>query len=209
MITDETTVEHYDSKAVKLSKRYESADVSALQNKLRSVLKNCSTVLELGCGSGRDAAFLMNSSPERSFSIAVTDGSDKMLTQAEFLHPELAPYMKKLELPEGLKAEKNRYEGIYSIAALMHLPLQKIRQSLQQIAGLLKPAGILFISVCTQREEQLPEDLRLFTLKSREWWIQQIELTGLQVTEATESTDGLNREKTVWLNITAVKQLQI
>lgn len=207
MITDETTAQYYDSKAAMLSKRYESADVTALQNKLRSVLKDCDTVLELGCGSGRDAAFLMNNSSERSFTITVTDGSDKMLTQAESLHPELAPYMKKLELPEGLKAEKNSYEGIYSIAALMHLPPPKIRQSLQQIAGLLKPAGVLFISVCTQREEQLPEDRRLFTLKSREWWIHQIDLTGLQVTEATESTDGLNREKTVWLNLTAVKQL--
>ncbi len=190
MITDETTVQHYDNKAVKLSKRYESADVRALQNKLRSVLKDCSTVLELGCGSGRDAAFLMSSSFERSF--AITDGSSEMLTQAESLHPELAPYLKKLELPEGLKAEKNSYEGIYSIAALMHLPPVKIKQSLQQITELLKPAGVLFISVCTQREEQFSEDLRLFTLKSREWWIHQIDLTGLQFTEATESTDGLN-----------------
>ena len=128
-----------------------------------------------------------------------------MLLQAAKLHPELSQYLKQLKLPEGLKEENGRYDGIYSIAALMHLTETDITESLHRIQQLLTPNGIMFISVCIKREEMPTEDQRTFTLKSSEWWTTQIEKTGLKVTAATESTDGLNREKTVWLNITAIE----
>jgi len=149
-----------------------------------------------------DAAFLHNNLPGKIFT--VTDGSEQMLTQAIF-HPELSPFLKKLVLPDGLESLHCRYEGVYSIASIMHLAAANITNSLYLISQLLTPAGVLFISVCTEREEQPGNDTRTFTLKSREWWINQIDRTQLQVTEATESTDGLNRDLTIWLNITAVK----
>ncbi len=188
---------------MELTGRYESAVVTKLQHKLQSALKDCSTILELGCGSGRDAAFLIKQG--KAADLSITDGSAEMLRYAAMLHPELSSHIRVLKLPEGLKAENAGFEGIYSIAALMHLTAPNINETLELISELLTPDGVLFISVCTKREIQPQDDLRSFTLKNRDWWTDQIETTGLKVTAATESTDGLNREKTVWLNITAVK----
>ena len=129
-----------------------------------------------------------------------------MLALAGKVHPELSPFLKKLELPEGLKDEKGAYDGIYSIAALMHLTATEIIDSLHQVTRLLVPGGILFVSVCTKREEQTKDDLRTFTLKNREWWSDQFKDAGLKITEATKAADGLNRNETIWLNITAEKQ---
>lgn len=128
-----------------------------------------------------------------------------MLAQAAILHPELIPYLKKLELPDGLKKDKAKFEGIYSIAALMHMTTANIKETLNRIAQSLTPNGILFISVCTKRGEQPPDDHRTFTIKSSEWWTDQVEETGLNVTAATESIDGLSRAEARWLNITAIK----
>ena len=203
MKTEDNTIQHYNEKAMELSGRYESAVVTKLQHTLQSTLNNCSPILELGCGSGRDAAFLMNQG--KTTDLTITDGSVEMLRHATRLHPELSSHIKILKLPEGLNAENTRYEGIYSIAVLMHLTAPNIKETLELISQLLTPDGVLFISVCTKREMQPRDDLRSFTLTNRNWWTDQIETTGLKVTTATESTDGLNREKTVWLNITAIK----
>ncbi|MCK5035166.1 MAG: class I SAM-dependent methyltransferase [Candidatus Sabulitectum sp.] len=200
----ENTINHYENRAEQLTARYESANVGKLQKKLIHTLKSCNSILELGCGSGRDAAFILQTlTPDK---IMITDGSDNMLSLAAKIHPELAPFLMKLELPEDLKLEKKTYDGIYSIAALMHLTATELIEFLHEATRLLKASGVLFISVCTTREEQAEDDPRTFTLKNREWWIDQFRNAGLKVTESEEATDGLNRNKTIWLNITAEKQ---
>lgn len=204
MKDSESTIQHYESQAQYLTTRYESADVRKLQAILLQTLNNCNSILELGCGSGRDAAFILQTlTPER---IMITDGSHNMITLAAGIHPELTPFLKKLELPEDLKYEERTFDGIYSIAALMHLTAPGIIEALHQTARLLVPDGILFVSVCTKREKQPKDDIRTFTLRNKEWWIGQFVNAGLKVTEAEEATDGLNRNETIWLNITAEKQ---
>ncbi len=204
MTDTNTTIQEYNKKAVVLSNRYESADVTKLQNKLLSTLKNCKSILELGCGSGRDAAFLHASLQETL--LKITDGSKEMLAQAADQHPELSGYLTEYELPMKLEGEKKKFDGIYSIAALMHLPENEIIHSLKLIAGLLEQSGILFISVCTSREDKKMNDHRHFTLKSKEWWTREIRKTGLSLLSSTDNTDGLKRDNTVWLNLTAVNR---
>jgi len=200
----ESTIQHYESQAEYLTTRYESADVRKLQGKLLQTLNNCNSILELGCGSGRDAAFILQTlTPEL---IIITDGSDNMLTLAARIHPELTPFLKKLELPEELRYEERTFDGIYSIATLMHLTASGIIEFLNEVARLLKASGVLFVSVCTKREEQTEDDHRTFTLRNRQWWIDQFKNAGLRTTEVAETADGLNRNETIWLNITAEKQ---
>jgi len=199
------TLVQYTQNAEALSARYESTDVSILQKQLLDCLHKCCDVLELGCGSGRDAAFLINNSSFRAFT--ATDGSDAMLTRASRIHPELDKHLMLLQLPSDLTSLKCCYDGIYSIATLMHLTESDIADTLNWISRVLSPGGVLFISVCTTREKQPANDPRLFTLKDRPWWLQQIEDCGLKVKNAADSADGLHRTETIWLNITAVKQI--
>jgi len=175
-----------------------------LHRQLLNSLRKCRDVLELGCGSGRDAAFLMNNSSFRTFT--VTDGSNAMLKRAACIHPELKTHLQPLVLPDGLASLNCCFDGIYSIATLMHLSERDISDTFKGISRLLSPGSILFISVCTTREKQPVDDSRLFTVKSKHWWLQQIEDCGLKVKDAADSADGLHRAETIWLNITAVKQ---
>jgi len=197
------TLRQYTQNAESLSSRYESADVSILQRQLLASLQRCHNVLELGCGSGRDAAFLLSKSSFRTFT--ATDGSDAMLTRVAHIHPELGKHLKRLILPGDLTSLNCCYDGIFSIATLMHLTEQEIISTLKEVSRILAPGGVVFLSVCTTREKQPDDDSRLFTLKSRRWWLQHIEECGLKAKDAADSTDGLHRTETIWLNITAVK----
>lgn len=203
MQREDRTIQHYQLKATELAGRYESAEVDKLQSRLHLALEGCATILELGCGSGRDASFMYRNLPNSL--LTVTDGSEQMLKMAAHLHPELSNHLKLVLLPDDLEKLEGRFEGIYSIASIMHLAPAEITNSLNLISQLLTPGGILFISVCTEREEQAVNDTRTFTLRSKKWWIDQIERANLKVTETTETSDGLNRNLTIWLNITAVK----
>ncbi|MDZ4185661.1 MAG: class I SAM-dependent methyltransferase, partial [Desulfuromonadales bacterium] len=72
---DPRTVTAYDANAASLSVRYATADVSSFHHLLLAQLPPRGRVLEIGCGSGRDAAFLASN----GFRVVATDASSAML----------------------------------------------------------------------------------------------------------------------------------
>jgi len=202
----EDTILHYRKQALDLVARYESANVSELQSDLREAMDRRIRVLELGCGSGRDAAFLKKYG--NIGTITATDGSPEMLKEAAKLHPFIAGDLKELVLPHGLEAlvrAGKRFTGIFSVATLMHLSPEDVEETLRLTDMLLEPAGILFLSVCIKRDIPQANDHRVFTIKPDRWWRKQIEEIGLRVVEMKKTGDGLSRPDTQWLNITAVR----
>ncbi len=203
----DSTILHYRKKAVSLAARYESAEVTRLQIDLRDAMARRHNVLELGCGSGRDAAFLNRLG--RAGELTATDASPEMLREAKRIHPEIADILQELVLPQGLKPlarAARKFSGIYSIATLMHLSPEKIEETLSLLQLITEPGGILFLSVCTERELNLKEeDERIFTIKPPKWWKKQLENIAFRVIDLKITPDGLARKNTSWLNITAVR----
>ncbi len=197
------TLDHYQANAPDLANRYETADVTIMQNELLSIVTECSSVLELGCGSGRDACFFKNKLP--SLQLTATDGSSKMLESASTLHPMLTSHLRQINIPSGLPNITKKYDCVYSIATLMHLNESDIAKTLSSITKLLNNEGVLFISVCTNRNQQQQKDIRTFTLKTAKWWKKQLINNGFIVNRINQNSDGLKRDKTIWLNITAIK----
>lgn len=203
----DSTILHYRKKAVDLAMKYESADVTRLQIDLRDAMERRKTILELGCGSGRDAAFLNRLG--RGNSLTATDASPEMLREAVRIHPEIAGSLEELVLPRGLNAlarSGRKFSGIYSIATIMHLSPEDIEETLGLLELITEPGGIIFLSVCTERGEILKEEEEcLFTIKPPKWWKKQVEKTGFRIVDLKITPDGLARENTSWLNITAVR----
>jgi cyclopropane fatty-acyl-phospholipid synthase-like methyltransferase len=202
----ESTVFHYRKKALELALKYESADVASLQMDLREAMHFRHSVLELGCGSGRDAAFLNRLGT--SGSITATDASPEMLREAGRIHPEIAVSLEKLVLPHDLHTMAGagrRFSGVYSIAALMHLSLEHIEETIGLLELITEPGGILFLSVCTERDNDNGQEERIFTLQPPKWWKKQIEKTCFRIAEMKTTPDGLDRKNTSWINITAVR----
>ena len=56
---DRSTIDYYNENAGKLAELYETADMSEVHSVLVRFLPEKVSVLEIGCGSGRDAAFLL------------------------------------------------------------------------------------------------------------------------------------------------------
>jgi len=193
------TLVYYESHAKQLSKRYESAKVDNIHSALLKTFPSKSHLLEIGCGSGRDASFMH----QNGYDILAIDGSREMIAEAKRLHPELAKRLQAVMIPDKLSFEPSSFDGIYSIATLMHLEENAIDHAIGEITTILKPGGKFFFSVSIQRDDVNTQGKdakgRHFTTMSADEWIACCEKYGLHLEHTEIAADGLDRDGIVWL----------
>jgi cyclopropane fatty-acyl-phospholipid synthase-like methyltransferase len=196
----ESTLKYYQENAEALAERYEGAEVSELQKHLAKTFDLSDKILEIGCGSGRDAAFMH----QQGFDVTAVDGASTMIENAVLLHPELVGRIREVILPNGLKSfAEQSFDGIYSIATLMHLDLEEIKVSLGYISKLLTRGGKFYFSVSIARDDVNSDSFdlkgRRFTTLSEKEWEDLCQSAGLSKLSSTYSSDGLGREAIIWL----------
>nr|WP_319392322.1 class I SAM-dependent methyltransferase [uncultured Desulfobacter sp.] len=198
-----STLNYYEQHALNLAQRYESADVTQLHDFLLSGLKPGGRLLELGCGSGRDAAFMVS----RGFRVLATDGSASMIEQAKRHHPELETHTARLKLPDGLSNESGTYDGIYAVAVLMHLSTHELENTILKIHSLLAVKGRFIFSVPARRDDVITNEFdskgRRFTALSSDKWTALCLKGNLRIVRSMMSEDGLGRKGIGWMNCLA------
>ena len=194
-----STLSYYDENAKELSKRYELADIENIHSLLLDTFPEKSFLLELGCGSGRDAAFMFR----HKYDLLAIDGSSKMISEAKRIHPELNNILHTVMIPEELEFENAYFDGVYSIATLMHLTTDKIAQTIEKISNMLKPNAKFLFSVSTSRDDLDIESKdingRKFTTLSKQEWINYCEKHSMQLVHSVSNDDGLGRRGITWL----------
>jgi len=111
------TLSYYENNAKHLFQRYESAKVDNIHSLLLNTFPSKSYLLEIGCGSGRDAAFMH----QNGYDVLAIDGSREMIAEARRCHPELVGRLEVVKIPDELHFESSSFDGVYCIATLMHL----------------------------------------------------------------------------------------
>ena len=143
------TLSYYENNAKDLSQRYESAKVDNIHTLLLKTFPSKSYLLEIGCGSGRDAGFMYR----KGYDVLAIDGSREMIAEAKRCHPELAGSLEVVKIPDELDFEPSSFDGVYCIATLMHLDKNAIDQTIEKVAMILKPGSKFLFSVSVQRDD--------------------------------------------------------
>ncbi len=95
---------------------------------------------DVGCGSGRDAAWLdANGYPARGF-----DASDGLLIEARQRHPELR--FATAVLPELGEIADGSFTNVLCETVIMHLDPEAITPAVERLLSILVPGGILYLS---------------------------------------------------------------
>jgi SAM-dependent methyltransferase len=89
-------------------------------------------ILELGCGGGRDAHFML----EKGFNVDATDGTPEIAAQAEQRLDRPVRVMRFDQL--DYEAE---YDAVVASASLLHVPRDGLPDILRRIWAALKPGG--------------------------------------------------------------------
>jgi SAM-dependent methyltransferase len=197
MTGDEATLEFYGQEAERYCERTGSAPTATLGAFLGR-LPPGATILELGCGSGRDSAEML----QRGYNVLPTDGSPEMARQAErHLHRSVAV------LEFGEIERESKFDGVWANACLLHVPIPRLNDVIARIHRVLRPSGILFASFKAGEGEgrdrfgryyNYPSPIRLRTIfEEAAAWV------SLQIQETPgKGYDGIPVN---WLNYTALK----
>lgn len=131
------TDDYYSRNAVNFAKDTVGLDVRGLYERFLKHVPSDGTVLDAGCGSGRDA----KNFADRGLDVVAFDSSPEMV-QIAIEHSGLPV---KLARFEDLDFQA-RFDGIWACASLLHLPSRVLSDVLDRLRRALKPRGVLYCS---------------------------------------------------------------
>lgn len=203
-LNETSTINYYEQNSSNLSSKYENADVSEIHKLLLQTFDKNSELLEIGCGSGRDASFMS----KNDFNITAIDSSINMIKEAKNIHPELFKKLFHKILPNDLEFNK-KFDGIYSIATLMHLSENDLKITISKIYNLLNQNGKFLMSVSLFRDDINKDGFddkgRFFLVLNFDEWVNLLENIGFKILKTKTNTDGLDRNGIQWLTLVANK----
>lgn len=194
-ISQDTTLSWYRENAIQYAEETRNSLVLDALWEFLSRMKEGGTILDYGSGSGRDSAYFIN----KGFSVDSLDGSAEMKAQAERL------FGIKVKLSSFLSLEeKDKYDGIWAQASILHLEEHDLRVALTLIERAMKRDGV-FYSSFRKGEGDGYENGRWFTNMTERRFLSFLPAS-LYVEKIWESQDvrpGVNR---TWLSIICRKK---
>ena len=137
-------IAYYNSEASRLADEYEQVPFEAVHATLLPQLPRAlAKVLDIGAGSGRDAAALLR----MGYKVTAVEPAQGMREIAQALHPELKAEILDDRLPDLGKIGKERFDLILLSAIWMHLPPNQRVPAMERLKGLLAKNGRIAITI--------------------------------------------------------------
>ena len=131
------TIEYYDNMAKNFVEDTVSVDFKEIQDKFLKLLKEGDSVLDFGCGSGRDTKYFI----EKNMKVDAIDGSVELCKIAQkYTGINVRPMLfQQLD-------EEEKYDGIWACSSILHLTPDELENVMNKMAAALKANGIIYAS---------------------------------------------------------------
>lgn len=186
----------YDAHADEVAPRYEGVSSESVHGWLTDLLPASSgAVLDIGAGSGRDAAWLA----DKGYDVVAAEPSAQMRTLAMREHPDARIQWSKDALPglPELTRSGLSFDLILVSAVWMHVPQSKRPRAFRKMINLLKPGGVIAI---TLRQGYADPQRGMYPATAGE--IEDLARDhGAFIERCTESADRLGRNDVSWTQI--------
>lgn len=131
------TLSYYNEKAKEFCENTVNADVSPQRDRFLSYLKEGASILDFGCGSGRDTkAFL-----DLGYKVEAIDGSVELCKTAS----EYTGIVVKNMLFQDLN-DVEKYDGIWACSSILHVSKADLKSVLKKMVTALKDDGVIYTS---------------------------------------------------------------
>ncbi|MER6713194.1 MULTISPECIES: class I SAM-dependent methyltransferase [unclassified Streptomyces] len=190
---------YYAESAELLARAYESVSFESVHGALLDLLPEPpARVLDVGAGTGRDAAALAG----RGFTVDAVEPVTELRRVAERLHQGTGVTWRAGALP-SLQGVQGPYDVVLLSAVWMHLRPEERPVAMRRLAGLLAPRGILLI---TLRRGEPPEGRRMFDIPPEEVVGHGAEAGLVPVRLVDEGADLLGRDAVRWNSVALRKE---
>jgi 2-polyprenyl-3-methyl-5-hydroxy-6-metoxy-1,4-benzoquinol methylase len=131
------TIDYYNNNSQAFYDRTINSDITESYEKFLKYLPEKATILDAGCGVGRDIKYFLS----KGHSVSAFDASEKMV---ELAYRETGVNVTQSTFQE-LNFE-NMFDGIWAQASLLHVPYDVTQDVYKKIHHSLKPNGIFYAS---------------------------------------------------------------
>lgn len=183
----------YGAQALALATQYESVTFEEVHRDMLHLFpKTASNVLDIGAGSGRDAAALAR----LGHRVTAVEPTAELRAEGQRLHGDGPIAWRDDHLPDlaRTRATGQRYDLILLTAVWMHLDAPERGTAMRALAALLAEGGRVVMSL---RHGPVPEGRRMFDVSAAET-IALAATQGLTVCHHGEREDMLGREGVRW-----------
>ena len=191
------TVAYYDNPDNNYATKTINADMSQVYSHFLKYLPEKASILDAGCGSGRDSLFFIN----EGFVVTAIDASKVMCDAASKTINQPVLHQNFYEINFD-----HCFDGIWACATLLHLDINDIASTMKKLAKDLVPGGIFYVSFkygnfSGERNGRFFTDM---TEKSFAEVISKIE--GLTVIKQMITEDARPDRNEKWLNVFLKKE---
>ena len=198
---DEQTLRYYSENASAIAQRYESI-ANGLSGHFERAFPIGSRVLDVGCGSGRDMAYLQTMGRE----VYGLDGTAELVDLAQRLHPELSGRIALGAIPGASLPFGGGFDGVLCSAVLMHIAAESLPAAVEFIKACLTLGGSLLYSVPSKRLDVISTSHRdqagrLFIPDAADRLQYLFEVQGFVLIDQWGSADALGRDEVEWTSV--------
>jgi SAM-dependent methyltransferase len=159
---DRATLAAYDGAAAAFAKGWHEQPAPTDLHALVRRFFRPGLTADIGCGSGRDAAWLA----AHGFPTVGYDPSERLLAQARATYPELR--FETAGLPELRGIADGTFDNVLCETVIMHLDRAAIAPSARRLVSILKPGGVLALSWRVEEADRRDQHGRLFSAFDKE-----------------------------------------
>lgn len=190
------TNEFYNENAAVFFERTATVDMGKNYQPFLERLPKGASILDAGCGSGRDSLAFKN----MGYEVAAIDGSEELCKLASEFVGQKVQCIRFQNM-----TFENEFDGIWACATLLHVPSNELIQVLVKLKRALKLEGVLYASFKYGSFEG-ERNSRYFTDLTEETAEELLKECGLKIEEMWITGDVREgREDEKWLNILARK----
>lgn len=191
------TQQFYETNAVDLIDRYNSADMSILHKQLNKYIPANSKVIDIGFGSGRDLSFLRS----QGYEIYGIEPVESFVSQAKNKFADIEDHFHKgsflfTDVPSDWLES---FDAVISIAVWMHLKTDEHAKAIKTIRSFLNATGIVVLSFSLGRRES--DDGRYFEPLALQDVIDEFAHAGFALVDSLCTEDSLGRESIQWATV--------
>ena len=192
-MNSDKTLSYYNTNAKEFTESTVNVDFTETQNKFLSKVGAGASILDFGCGSGRDTKYFL----EKGYLVEAIDGSEELCKIAS----EYTGITVKKMFFQDLQ-EVKKYDAIWACSSILHLSYQELVVVTKKTAVALKDGGLLYTSFKYGEFEGMRNG-RYFTDMTEEKLVKLLEdVEGFVAEEMWITSDvrkGRGEEK--WLNL--------